>query len=128
MTIVQTAPFHGNIGELQSYSMMIVDTSMWPTTIQANAHLLQHELFLRLSDSEALCAWCITESVKRGVPELPVLGHYFVDRFEQAYDRIFFNQEFTMRNRIQPALERVGKAKCIRVLPMLEKTLISIGF
>lgn len=120
-------PFNGNLAEINTYHVTIVDTTMWVNQIRHNMEYLSSEFYINRYETEILCWWCITESVKRGFPELRVLNHNHVDKYEQVYDSLFTNQEFLMRNSLLAHVQGLPGAKCIRVLPLLDKTVIALG-
>ncbi len=126
-TQIYTSRFEGNLFELKGYSMVIMDTGPWLSTINANKSFIEQNLLINFYESEEVLAWCICEALKRAYPEVKVLGHYPNDRYEAVYDSLFFNQEMVVRNRLLPSFQNSGIIKAVRVLPMLDKTIVALG-
>ena len=127
MSNLKTARFEGSIKELSIYHLAVLDTTSFINLFNTAAEAIKNELLIPGFDTDATCSWCIVEAVKRGFPELLVLGHELNDRYESVYDTFFLGEENVMRRKLLPYLSFQSPIKALKVMPLLDKTFVAIG-
>lgn len=126
MDFIPSAKFSGSLFELTDFHMTLVDTQFMYKYLVSQSQWLKENRFY-LEETERILSWCITESVHRAFPEVKILDHSKIDKYEYVYDSLFTGQEHLMRRRLFPMVSGCPFVKCIRVCPMMGKTFIGIG-
>lgn len=107
--------------------MVIIDTSTWLHDLESFANYLDREIGIRYDETERFLSWSIREGFARGFPEVVLLDHSFNDKYEAGYDSIFYGKENMLRVNLKPIMETYVGIRCVRILPMLDKTVLAIG-
>lgn len=124
---VISGPYDGILGEVSIYHMAIFDSSSFVKKFQEAGKIFETELGIRNFESDLACSWCIVESVKRAFPELRVFDHELNDTYEAVYDLFFIGEEYSLRHKLLPYLQTKSPIKLLKVMTMLERSVIAIG-
>ena len=99
MDFIPSAKFSGSLFELTDFHMTLVDTQFMYKHLGSQSQWLKENRFY-LEETERILSWCITESVHRAFPEVKILDHIKIDKYEYVYDSLFTGQEHLMRRRL----------------------------
>lgn len=127
MSNVESQPFDGSLNELSIYHIVIIESSIFVKIFKKHAEEIKNEILIRDFETDAACSWCVVECVKRAFPEIQVLAHELNDRYESIYDVFFSGEENDIKRKLLPYLQLKTQVKTLKVMPLLDKTLIAIG-
>lgn len=119
-------PFEGSLLDATGYHMSIIDTSAIYRAILNNKRALEEEYRIAWDETEELYAWCVVQAISDAFREHRVLGHYHNSLYMEVYDGLILGYHCAIRTVIEPVLENLPSIKAIRVLPLLDKTVLAI--
>ena len=118
--------FDGSLLSVTGYHLSIVDTSPLYRAMLNSQSLLDSEYHVRWDETEDLYAWCVVQSISDAFREIRILGHYHNSLYQEVYDGLISGFSHSTRAVVLPVLERLPSIRAMRVLPLLDKTILAI--
>lgn len=119
-------PFEGSLLTVTGYHLSIIDTMVIYRAILNNKMVLEEEYRVSWDETEELYAWCVVQAISDGFREYRVLGHYHHSLYQEVYDGLIRGYSHAIRAVVEPLLKNLPSIKAIRVLPLLDKTMLAI--
>ena len=128
MVGIPESNFNGTVSDISFHSLVYFDAAFVTQIVKrcqldGNLSLLD----IRADETYELVDWATREVVQRAFPELYVISHPHIDKFQQFYDENLFGHEFRLRDLINSTLSFKKPPKLLKVLPMNERSLIAVG-
>ena len=120
------SPFEGSLLAVTGYHLSIVDTTVIYRAILNNKTKLEEEYRVSWDETEELYAWCVVQAISDAFREYRVLGHYHHSLYQEVYDGLILGYSHAIRSVVAPAIANLPSIKAIRVLPLLDKTILAI--
>ncbi len=128
MVGIPVSNFNGTFDSISFHSLICFD-ALFVTQIVGRC--LQDKTLesigITKDETYELVDWLTREVVQRAFPELYVISHPHVDKFQQFYDEHLFGHEFRIRDLINAVFSFKKPPKLLKVLPMNERSLIAVG-
>ena len=129
MTYLQPSSFQGQVDEIKLHTLVCFDASYINKTVGVALNASGMSVVgIRADEGYVLADWCTVEMVRRAFPELYVLGHSINDVYSQFYDTYFHLSELKLRYGTQKLFSFNQPPKILKVLPMAERSMLSLGF